>query len=367
MTPQRNEVWLRIPVRTVVSVLAIALFAWVLIDIVSIARQVLVWILIAVFFALALNPLVEVLERHGLRRRGAAVAASFLIVLGAIAALGATFVPTLVDQTNEFVDTVPDYVDDLTKGEGRLGFLQEDYQIVDKVREQVEKGGAGRVLGFSGTALAVTRSVVTVVVAILTITFLTLFMLLEGRQWIERFYAILPERSQPRWRRIGNDIYRTVGGYVSGNLLISLVAGVSAWLMLTIVGVQYAIALGLIVAIFDLIPLAGATIGAAIVTTVAGVAEGWKTAVIVGVFFLVYQQLENHVLQPLIYGRTVQLSPLAVLIAVLVGGSVAGVLGALGAIPIAGTVQVVLREYLAYRREQLVVPATDIGTQESGP
>ena len=101
-------------------------------------------------------------------------------------------------------------------------------------------------------------------------------------------------------------------------------------------------------------------------TTVAGVAEGWKIAVVVAIFFLVYQQLENHVLQPLIYGRTVQLSPLAVLIAVLIGGSVAGVLGALGAIPIAGTIQVLIREYLLYRRERLVAPVgAEPGTVEN--
>ena len=177
-------------------------------------------------------------------------------------------------------------------------------------------------------------------------------MLLEGRQWVERFYGLLPEEQQPRWRTVGQEIYRVVGGYVAGNLLISLVAGVSSTIMLLIVGVQYAVALGLLVAILDLVPLAGATIAAVLVSTVAFIDEGWVKGVIVVAFFLAYQQFENHVLQPLVYGRTVQLSPLAVLIAVLIGAELAGVVGALGAIPVAGTIQVVLRDVLAHRRSE---------------
>jgi len=359
-----KETWIRIPVKTVLTVLAVILAGWILIDIVSIARDVLIWILVAAFLALALNPLVEWLMTRGVQRRGVAVGISFLLVLCGLAVLGGLFVPILIDQVNEFVDAVPDYVADLTRGEGPFGFLQEDYQVVDRVREAIEKNGAAGALGVSGTALAVTKGVLTVIVAIVTITFLTLFMLLEGPVWVERFYSLIPEGSQPRWRRIGTDVYRTIGGYVTGNLVISLVAGMVSTIVFVAVGLDFAIALGLIVALLDLIPLAGATIAAVLVTTIALVADNWKTALIVGIFFLVYQQLENHVLQPLIYGRTVQLSPLAVLIAVLIGGSVAGVLGALGAIPIAGAIQVILREWLEWRRERLIAAP---GQLESGP
>jgi predicted PurR-regulated permease PerM len=160
----------------------------------------------------------------------------------------------------------------------------------------------------------------------------------------------LPEHQQPRWRAVGHDIYRTVGGYVNGNLLISLIAGVSSGVVLFIVGVPYAVALGLVVALLDLIPLAGATIAAIVVVLVAVAANGVTAGIIVGVFFVVYQQVENHILQPIVYGRTVQLSPLAVLIAVLVGAEVAGVLGALGAIPVAGAIQVLLVDWQRHRR-----------------
>jgi predicted PurR-regulated permease PerM len=189
---------------------------------------------------------------------------------------------------------------------------------------------------------------VTIVVATVTITFMTFFMLLEGPVWMNRFYSLLPERSQPRWRAVGRDIYRTVGGYVVGNVLFSLIAGGSAAIVLYVMGVPLAAALGLLVGIFDLIPLAGATIALIIVGSIAFL-HSIAAGIVVVVFFLVYQQAENHILQPVIYGKTVKLSPLAVLIAVLIGAALAGIIGALAAIPIAGAIQVILRDLLRAR------------------
>ena len=340
--------------RAVLVVLGIILAAIVMIEIVQVARGVLVWIFVAIFLTLALNPAVDWLQQRGVRRRGLAVAIAYVGTLLAIAALGASFVPILIDQVNNFIDEVPVYVEDLTRGRGRLGFLEREYQITEKVREAIGEGGAARVLGLSGTALAVTKGVLTAVVAVVTIAFLTLFMLLEGPAWMERMYALLPDESQPRWRAVGNDIYRTIGGYVTGNLTISLIAGIVSTLVLLLLGVPYAVALGLLVALLDLIPLAGATIAAVIVTTV-GFLDSTTSGIVLLIFFVVYQQLENHVLQPVVYGRTVQLSPLAVLIAVLIGAELVGVIGALAAIPVAGTVQVLLLDWLKHRRGRLTV------------
>jgi predicted PurR-regulated permease PerM len=334
--------------RAVLVVLGIILAAIVMIEIVQVARGVLVWIFVAIFLTLALNPAVDWLQQRGVRRRGLAVAIAYVGTLLAIAALGASFVPILIDQVNNFIDEVPVYVEDLTRGRGRLGFLEREYQITEKVRDAIGEGGAARVLGLSGTALAVTKGVLTAVVAVVTIAFLTLFMLLEGPAWMERFYGLLPDHSQPRWRAVGNDIYRTIGGYVTGNLTISLIAGIVSTLVLLLLGVPYAVALGLLVALLDLIPLAGATIAAVIVTTV-GFLDSTTSGIVLLIFFVIYQQLENHVLQPVVYGRTVQLSPLAVLIAVLIGAELAGVIGALAAIPVAGTIQVLFLDWLKHR------------------
>jgi predicted PurR-regulated permease PerM len=347
----------RVEGRTVVNVLLIVLAFALLLEVIWLSRQVLTWILVALFLALALNPAVEFFQRMGIKRRGYAAALTSLLTLLAIFGLGSLFIPTLVNEANDLARAIPDYVEDISKGRGPIGDLAERYDVVDRVREAVEGGGASSVLGLSGTALSLTKSVITAIVATVTIAFITFFMLLEGPRWLERFFSLLPEGSQPRARVVGGQIYRTVGGYVTGNLLISVIAGVTSTLVLLGTGVSYAVALGLLVAILDLVPLAGATLAAILVTTVAFIDQGWIVGLAILAFFLVYQQVENHVLQPLVYSRTVQLSPLAILIAVLIGAKLAGVLGALGAIPVAGTIQVLLLEWLRARRER-PVPTT---------
>ncbi len=339
--------------RAVLSVLLVIVGSAVVLWVLWAARSVVVWALIALFLAMALNPAVELLVDRGVKRRGLAVAIVYVAALLVIAGISATFVPVLVREVNDFADAIPGYLDDLTRGEGKLGFLEREYQIVEKVREAIEKSGVAGVLGLSSTALSITKSVVNVVVATLTIAFLTLFMLLEGPTWVQRGFGLLAEEKQPRWRKVGSDIYRTVGGYVTGNLLISLIAGTVSTVVLLVVGVPYAVALGLVVAILDLIPLAGATLAAIVVSTV-GFLDSTTSGIILVVFFLLYQQLENHVLQPLVYGRTVRLSPLVVLISVLIGAELAGVVGALGAIPIAGSLQVLFVDWLAHRRRSTI-------------
>jgi predicted PurR-regulated permease PerM len=346
----------RIRPTTVLTVLGLTFGFLLLLYVTWIARQVLTWTLVALFLALALNPAVEFFQRQGLKRRGASAAVTFLLTIGAIIALFSLFVPTLVNEARGFADALPGYINDVSAGRGQLGRLADKYEIEARVRDAVNTGGAESLLGFSGTALAVTKSVLTFVVALVTITFMTFFMLLEGPAWMERFYSLLPEGSRGRWEKVGNEIYRTIGGYVTGNLLISVIAGIASTLILLILGVPYAVALGLLVAILDLIPLAGATLAAIIVTTVAFL-HSIPAGIIVLVFFVVYQQVENHVLQPLVYSRTVQLSPLAILISVLIGAKIAGVLGALAAIPVAGAIQVLLLTWLELRRERARAPA----------
>jgi predicted PurR-regulated permease PerM len=341
----------RFRLRTVLSLLATIIAVAVALEIVWIARHVLTWILISLFLALALNPAVEWFQRRGLRRRGVAAALTYLLTLAFFVAIGFLFIPTLVNQVNDFVQKLPDYAHDITHGRGRLGFLETKYHIQERIEAAIKDGGASKVLGLSGAAVSIAKGVITIVVATVTIAFMTFFMLLEGPAWMDRFYGFLPERSQQRWRKVGHDIYRTVGGYVTGNLLISLIAGGLTTIVLLIMGVPYAVALGLIVAILDLIPLAGATIAAILIGVVAFL-HSIPAGIVVVIFFIVYQQVENHLLQPVIYGRTVQLSPLAVLISILIGAELAGILGALAAIPVAGSIQVVLVDWLRERRER---------------
>ena len=346
MVPERL---VRFPVRTILTVLGTVIAVAVVLEVIWISRHVITWILISLFLALAMNPAVEYFQRHGIRRRGLAAGVTFVLVLAAIAGIGALLVPTVVHQVSDLVGKVPDYIHDISRGKGRFGFLETKYHLPERIRDAIHKGGATKVLGLSGAAITITKSVISIVLATITIAFLTFFMLLEGPRWMDRFYGLLPPESRPRWENVCQQIYRTVGGYVTGNLLISLIAGSSTTIVLTIMGVPFAIALGLVVAILDLIPLAGATIAAILIGVVAFI-HSIVAGIVVVVFFIVYQQIENHFLQPVVYGRTVQLSPLVVLISILIGAELAGILGALGAIPVAGAIQVLIVDWLRHRR-----------------
>ena len=342
--------------RTVLQVLAIVVLVGLALLLVYQAWRVLTWILIAGVLAAALNPAVEAFERRGLRR-GWAASVVFGLALIAFTVIGYLVIPSLVSQVSNFVNAVPGFIDDLTAGRGPAGFLQDRYQIVDRIRAAIDERGVGGVLGLSQPALDAVRSVVTAVAGVVTIIFLTFFMLLEGPRTIAMLLGLLPEEARPRFERVGRDIYRSISGYVTGNLAISVVAGTLATVVLFAVGSDYAIALGLVVAVLDLVPLAGATIAAVIASTVVALETDWVRTLIVIAFFIAYQQFENQILQPLVYGRTVQLSPLVVLCAVLIGAQLAGIFGALIAIPVAGSLLAVAREALAYRREVSEAPS----------
>jgi predicted PurR-regulated permease PerM len=340
--------------RTIFTVLGISLLVGVVLWVIWLSRGVVGWILIAVFLAMALNPAVEFFERRGAQRSRAAVLVSMLALL-VIGGLSYLLIPPLVDQIRDFAAAVPELVQDLTEGEGPLGFLEREYQIVARIREVIEGEGIGGILGFTGAGLSIARGVLTAVIGVVTIAFLTLFLLLDGRRLVGVVLGYVPARVRPRWQRTVDGIYRTVAGYVTGNVVISVIAGLISTAVLFATGMPYAVTLGVLVALFDLVPLAGATIAAIIVILVALATEGLVIAIILAGFFLVYQQVENHVLQPLIYGRTVQISPVIVLVSILIGADLAGVLGALVAIPIAGSLQVILAEVTAARSERAAV------------
>ena len=353
--------------RTVLQVAALLLGIALALWIVWVSMRVLTWVFVALFLALALEPGVRFLQQRGMRRRGAAVAVIYVSAFAFLALLAALLVPPLVDEVDGLADAAPGYVEDITAGRGPLGFLQTDYHVVDRVRDATESGGASLLGGGAGTVVDIGRGVITGVFGFITIVFLTLFMILEGPTWVERGLGLMPPGSRPRWRNVGHRIAQTVSGYVTGNLLLSVIAGVTSTVALLIMGVPFALALGLVVAVLDLIPLAGATLAGLLLTTV-GLLTSLTAGIVLLVFFILYQQLENHVFQPLVYGRTVQLSPLVVLIAILIGTEVAGILGALGAIPVAGTLQILLQDWLAHRRmDREEGGAASIAAEAVGP
>jgi predicted PurR-regulated permease PerM len=195
-----------------------------------------------------------------------------------------------------------------------------------------------------------------------TILVMAFFLLLDGQRILAfAFKELGPERG-PRVQRVAGDVYRAVAGYVAGNLLISVIAGTLSYIVMRILGIPFAIPLAVLVALFDLIPLVGSTIAGAIVAIVAAIVGFPGVFIAWLIFLVVYQQFENNVIQPVVYKRTVRIHPLIVIVAVLIGGSLLGVLGALLAIPIAASIQIAVKEIWQMRRERLLpdnVPPTE--------
>ncbi len=332
--------------RSVLAVLGVVLGVAAVIEFFVLAQAGLTLIAIALFLSLALDPAVDFFVCRGLSR-GAAVAAVFVLALLTVVLLGLVIVPPLIDQISKFVDALPGLVADLTKGHGPLGFLETKYQVVERVRSATSGQGSS-VSGAAAPVLSVVQGVASTVIGVIIIAFLTLFMLLEGPEWRHRFEELIPERNRAPVARVGAGIYKAVGGFMIGNLLASFLAGVVAAIILVVAGVPYAVPLGLFVVLIELVPFVGPLVATIVLTSVA-LTQGVVPGLIVLGAILVYHMIEGHTLRPMIYGRAVRLSPLAVLIAIVLGTEIAGILGALAAIPVAGTVQVVFAELIAHR------------------
>ena len=345
LSPKSILVWVAVTAGAVLALMFVYL-----------ALDAITWVLVAAFFAMALNPAVGALERRGVGR-GRAAAIVFVVAFASLGLLGFLVIPPLVTATTDFVEALPDYLRDLDAERGPLAFLEQRFHLGEQLVDIYERGGIAGLLGLESPGASTARAAADTALALIAVPFLTFFMLLDGRRWVDGVLDVMPPSARPRWERVFDGINRTIGGYVTGNLLISLVAGTVAAVTLMAAGVPYALPLAVIVAILDLVPLVGATV-ALVVCSVAALSEGVVQAVVVVVVLLVYQQIENHVLLPVVYGRTVDLSPLAVLVALLIGAEIAGVLGALAAIPVAGSISVVASELVRWRREaSLHLPA----------
>jgi len=305
--------------------------------------RIITYLVVALFFAIVLTPPVDWLQHHLHLRRGLATLLVLLVSLALFAGMIYAFVKPLVDQASTFSKDLPQYVEDARNGKGPIGGIVKRYNLEQKVRDNQDKIQSA-VADFGSNGLDIVRRIFSTIVASLTVMVLTILILIEGPTLSSGALNLIPdEQRRTRVQRVAVDACRAVSGYVFGNLLISVIAGVAAWLVLFILGVPYAEVLGLFVGFADLIPLVGATLGA-VPTILFAFLHSVPAGIITAVFFIVYQQFENHVLQVTIMARTVKLNPLAVLVSVLVGVELFGFLGALLAIPAAGVIHVVARD-----------------------
>jgi predicted PurR-regulated permease PerM len=332
-------------VRIVLTVVCVAIALYVL----YLLRKPISWLLIAGFLAVALSSPVNVLARR--MRRGFAITIVYLGLLAVPILLIALIVPPLITEANSFADKVPGYARDLTEyvqENDRLREINRDYDITSKLEEEAGKLPE-RLGGAAGTLRDVGFGIVSSAFALITILVLTAFLLGSGRRWVDSIIDIRPPGERERLRRSLDNMARAVAGYMAGALTIALIAGVTTYIVLTILGVPFRGPLAVIAGLFSLIPLVGATIAAVLIGVVTLFEDFPTTTIIWSVWAIAYQQIENHVIQPQIQKRTVHVHPFITIVAVLFGASLLGVLGALIAIPVAASIQILMREYVDLR------------------
>ena len=334
---------LRVVMTVVLSVLALYLMYLV--------REPLSWLVIATFVAVAASGPVNMLSRR--IPRGAAIAIVYLGIVLAPIILGAILVPPSVEQGVKLAKNLPGYVEDLDKAfdeNEQLRELNEKYDLTQKLDNVADDLVAD--LGDAAGALAdIGAGLVSSIFALVTILVMSMFMVARGRTWREAALSFRPPHQAERIRRATDRIASAVGSYVGGALAQATVAGVAAFLMLTILGVPSPLPLAVIMGLLDLIPLVGATLGAIIVGVVTLFTDFPTATIIWAIFAIAYQQFENYVVQPRIQSRAVSLDPFIVVIAAIFGGTLLGIVGALLAIPSAAAIQIAVREYLDYRRQ----------------
>jgi predicted PurR-regulated permease PerM len=310
-------------------------------------RAILIRVLIALFIAVSLDPAVRLLTRRGMRR-GVAVTLIFALAFFLAAAFLLSVIPPLVTQGRNLIDDLPGYLGRLQERSSQFRELDDRYNVSEQLQGVVgglpSRLGSG-LLGFTGRVFgAVFNS--------LTILVFTVYFMADMPRIRTGVVRLFPMERRPRARQVLDLVVDKVGGYMIGNIIISLIAGVVSFIAFSVLGVRFAVPLAFMIAIFDLIPMIGATLGAILGVTVAlFTTELWPTTVLVAAFFVAYQQLENYVIAPRVLKTTVELGAAAVLISGLIGATILGLVGALMAIPVAAAFNVLLNERLLAHEE----------------
>jgi predicted PurR-regulated permease PerM len=340
----------RVPLLTIVTTVAIVAATYLGGLLIYRLRGILLLILVAGFVAVLLNPIVGVLERRLVRRRGVAVGIVTLLALLVFIGLAAVFGYPLVNGITHLANRLPSYVASAQNGTGWIGHLARKYHIENWVQRNTPKL-VSYAQSLSKPALSIGTAAFSLIIQLVTIFILVLMLLLEGpkmRRWI--LAQMRPARAAAT-TRISAEVNSAVIGYMLGNFLTSIIAGIVVFVTLTLLGVPFPQLWGLWVALLDFLPLIGGAL-AGIPTVLFALGHSLTAGIITAVVFIVYTQIENHILNPVIMSKTVKISPLLVLLAVLVGASLGSLVGgifggfvaALLAIPLGGALQVLVRE-----------------------
>jgi predicted PurR-regulated permease PerM len=309
------------------------------------AASILVLIFIALFLAIGLNPAVTRLRAWGVPR-GGAVAIVALSVVGLLAGGVIALIPPLVTQATELINNVPDYIESLQRSQ-TINDLIQRYGIVAKVQNALNAGTVGNALG---GVVGGAKLLFGTIFNILTVLVLTIYFMASFERIKEVAYSMVPASRRNRVRLLTDEILTKVGAYMVGALAIAVVAGLSSFVLVMVLGLGYPFALAVVVAVCDLIPQIGATLGAVIVSLV-GFASSLTAGIVCIVFFIVYQQVENYLIYPRVMRRSVKVSDVAAVVAALLGVALFGVVGALVAIPMVAAIQLIIREVVVPSQE----------------
>ena len=322
--------------------------AWFLIQALVQARSVIILIVVSLFLAVGLNPLVEWLTARSMRR-GLAIGIVFLGVIGAFVGFGFAVVPPAAEQSNQFVQDLPTYLEDLRKNPTVRQF-DNDYGVIERAQKYVTSDDLGQ-RAFGGL-LGVGRVVLNAVFSAFSVLIMTLYFLAALPSMKRQAYRLVPASRRERVRLLTDEILTRIGGFVSGAFTVAFVAALTSYAFLLIVGVPYALALAVFVGLLDLIPLVGATI-AAVVVSLIGFTESVGTGLACVAFYVAYQQFENYVVYPRVMRRAVDVPAPVTVVAVLLGGALLGIVGALLAIPTAAALLLIVRQVAIPRMDRV--------------
>jgi len=339
-----------VPLRAILITVAVVAAAYLAGKLIYRLRDVILLMVVAGFVAVILNPLVLAMQHLGIRRRGLAVAVVTLLGLLAFAGLAVAFGYPLVNGITDLARGLPSYVSQAEHGKGWLGHLVRRYHVQAWVRSNAPKlAGFGR--GLAKPALTLGKGAISLVIALVTIFVLVLLLLLEGSKLRTGLLGLMSPARAVRYSRVAREVSRSVTGYMLGNFVTSLIAGIVVFVTLLLLGVPFPFLWALWVTLVDFLPMIGGAL-AGIPTVLFAVGHSLTAGVVTLIVFLVYTQVENHMLNPIVMSRTVRVNPLLVLVSILVGASIgSGIGGIFGAfvaaflaIPSAGAIQVMIRE-----------------------
>jgi len=326
-------------------------------------RGTLLLLGIAIFLAVALGPAVDFFARR--MPRAAAILFVYVLITLLYAGVLALVVPPVIDGAGKLSRDIPGYIEDL-RNNSTIRNFDNKYDITGTLQQEAEKLPS-RLGDAAGALQSLAAAAFNAAFQLLTVLTMTFFLLLDGKR-IARFLVNRAGREHaPRMATIAERIYKSTAGYVAGALTISSINGLITFITLTILKVPFAVPLAVLMFFFGLIPLVGATIGGAIILVVKLFTNFPTATIVYAIVLILYQQLENNVLQPFVYKRTVNVPPLAVIVAILAGSSILGVIGALVAIPIAAALQIVIREFYDLREPPPDPPLTETSPGEPPP